>query len=171
MLYKCYVFAGNLSRISRDIRTVTEHYLITPPPPNPRSGGGGEWRVSTINDFHLSSLWKYQINADNIGLRGSCSGGAGGGGRRFVYCLPHLRTGRTSWIQMTGQCRADMSLSLRWYMWHFAVIHRSSTRYFNPLSPHDAFTHHITSLKTDLVFLQARVLERIFPWNWLTNTW
>ena len=29
----------------------------------------------------------------------------------------------------------------------------------NPLSPHDALKHHFTSLKTDLVFLQQRVLE------------
>ena len=35
----------------------------------------------------------------------------------------------------------------------------------NPLSPHDALRHHFTSLKTDLIFLQSRVLERKFPWN------
>ena len=28
-----------------------------------------------------------------------------------------------------------------------------------PLSPHDALKHHITSLKTDLILLQPRVLE------------
>ena len=32
----------------------------------------------------------------------------------------------------------------------------------NPLSPHDALKHHFTSLKTDLIFLQPRVLERKF---------
>ena len=32
----------------------------------------------------------------------------------------------------------------------------------NPLSPHDALKHHFTSLKTDLIFLQQRVLERNF---------
>ena len=41
----------------------------------------------------------------------------------------------------------------------------------NPLSPHDALKHNFTSLKTDLIFLQQRVLEREFPWNWFTNTW
>ena len=30
----------------------------------------------------------------------------------------------------------------------------------NPLSPHDALKHHFKSLKTDLIFLQLRVLER-----------
>ena len=40
----------------------------------------------------------------------------------------------------------------------------------NPLSPHDALKHHITSLKTDSIFLQLGVLERKFPWNWFTNT-
>ena len=34
---------------------------------------------------------------------------------------------------------------------------------FNPLSPHDALKHHLTSLKTDLIFLQPRVLELKFP--------
>ena len=33
----------------------------------------------------------------------------------------------------------------------------------NPLSPHDALKHHFTSLKTDLIFLQPRGLERKFP--------
>ena len=40
----------------------------------------------------------------------------------------------------------------------------------NPLGLHDALKHHYTSLKTDLIFLQQRVLERKFPWNWFTNT-
>ena len=39
------------------------------------------------------------------------------------------------------------------------------------LSPHDALKHHFTSLKTDLIFIQTRVLERKFPRNWFTNTW
>ena len=30
---------------------------------------------------------------------------------------------------------------------------------FNPLSPHNALKHHFTSLKTDLILLQQRVLE------------
>ena len=39
---------------------------------------------------------------------------------------------------------------------------------FNPLSleelsPHDALEHHFTSLKTDLISLQPRVLKRKFP--------
>ena len=34
---------------------------------------------------------------------------------------------------------------------------------FNPLSPHDALKHHFASLKTYLIFLQPRVLERKFP--------
>ena len=34
---------------------------------------------------------------------------------------------------------------------------------FTPLSPHDALKHHFTSLKTDFIFLQQRVLERKFP--------
>ena len=41
----------------------------------------------------------------------------------------------------------------------------------NPLSPHDALMHHFTFQKTDLSFLQPRVLEWKFPWNWFTNTW
>ena len=41
----------------------------------------------------------------------------------------------------------------------------------NPLSPHDALKHHFTSLKTGLIFLQPRVLERKYPRKWFTNTW
>ena len=32
-----------------------------------------------------------------------------------------------------------------------------------PLSPHDALKHHFKSLKTDLILLQPRVLERKLP--------
>ena len=41
----------------------------------------------------------------------------------------------------------------------------------NPLGPHDALTHHFTSLKKEIIFLQPRVLKRKFPWNWFTDTW
>ena len=33
----------------------------------------------------------------------------------------------------------------------------------DPLSPHDAFKHQFTSLKTDLFFLQLGVLETLLP--------
>ena len=33
----------------------------------------------------------------------------------------------------------------------------------NLLSPHDALKHHFTSLKTDLIFLEPRILEQKFP--------
>ena len=36
-------------------------------------------------------------------------------------------------------------------------------KHINPLSPHDALKHHFTSLKTQLIFLQQRVLEQKFP--------
>ena len=52
--------------------------------------------------------------------------------------------------------------------WESAGISRIRV---NPLSPHDALKHHFTSVKTDLIFLQLRVLERKFPWNWFNNTW
>ena len=35
--------------------------------------------------------------------------------------------------------------------------------HLNPLSPHDALKHHFTSLKTDLISLQQKVLERKSP--------
>ena len=34
---------------------------------------------------------------------------------------------------------------------------------FNPSRPHDALKHDFRSLKTDLIFLQQRVLEQKFP--------
>ena len=40
----------------------------------------------------------------------------------------------------------------------------------NQLSPRDALKHHFTSLKTDLIFLQPKVLKQKFSWNWFTNT-
>ena len=46
------------------------------------------------------------------------------------------------------------------------MIH-GKVKVLNPLSPHDALKHHFTSLKTDLIFLQLRVLERKFQSNHL----
>ena len=48
---------------------------------------------------------------------------------------------------------------------------KTASGVINPLSPHNALKHHFTSLKTDLIVLHPRVLERKFPWNWFTNTW
>ena len=42
--------------------------------------------------------------------------------------------------------------------------------FITPLSPHDALNHHFTSLKTNLIFPQQRVLERKFPWNLFTTS-
>ena len=39
-------------------------------------------------------------------------------------------------------------------------LFRRQTLTFNPLISHDALMHHFTSLKTGLIFLQLRVLER-----------
>ena len=44
-----------------------------------------------------------------------------------------------------------------------SIVTLYSSGLFNPLSPHDALKHHFTSLKTDLIFLQPRVLEQKFP--------
>ena len=44
----------------------------------------------------------------------------------------------------------------------YAAEHQPNTLTLNLLSPHDALKHHFTSLKTDLIFLQQRVLERKF---------
>ena len=43
------------------------------------------------------------------------------------------------------------------------VWRRSRASVINPLSPHDALKHHITSLKTQFSSLQLRVLEGKFP--------
>ena len=59
--------------------------------------------------------------------------------------------------------RVDLSLSVLRDDMH-NVTHRQEMRQcINPLSPHDALKLHFTSLKTDLIFLQPRVLERKFP--------
>ena len=54
--------------------------------------------------------------------------------------------------------RAVRVKSLLWMKWAFK--HQDVWSQNNPLSPHDALKHHFTSLKTDLIFLQQRVLER-----------
>ena len=64
-------------------------------------------------------------------------------------------------VHKSGVCR-NIYIPIQWSI---------TTTYFNPLSLHDAIKHHFTSLKTDLIFLQLRVLERKFPWNRFTNTW
>ena len=40
-----------------------------------------------------------------------------------------------------------------------ALINFKNHKLFNPLSPHDALMHHVTSLKTDMIFLQPRVFN------------
>ena len=42
--------------------------------------------------------------------------------------------------------------------------------WINPLSHHDALKHHITSLETEIIFLQLRASEWKFPSSWFTNT-
>ena len=44
-------------------------------------------------------------------------------------------------------------------MYYIIIIVSDMGHYLTPLSPHDALKHHFTSLKTDLIFLQPRVLE------------
>ena len=54
---------------------------------------------------------------------------------------------------------ANCCLDLQW----MKMIHVLKIILINPFSPHDPMRHHFTSLKTDLIFLQPRVLERKFP--------
>ena len=74
-------------------------------------------------------------------------------------------------------CVYVLNLTFVIYLWlYFFSCHtlwHPKFKYYvdYPLSPHDALKHHFTSLKTDLFFLQLRVLDWKFPWNWLTNTW
>ena len=53
----------------------------------------------------------------------------------------------------------------------FLAVQGSYKCCFNLLSPHDALRHHFTSLKTDWIFLQPRLLKWKFPWNRFANTW
>ena len=47
--------------------------------------------------------------------------------------------------------------SLEWQIGSFSC---EATNCINSFNPHDALKHHFTSLKTNLIFLQQRVLER-----------
>ena len=75
--------------------------------------------------------------------------------RKSTHYIISLPTGSTD-----GQSRGD-SMTI------FFCFHGS----FNPLSPHDAIKHHFTSLKTYLIFLKLRVLDRKFPLNLFNTTW
>ena len=71
-----------------------------------------------------------------------------------------------------GQCLLFSGPRYHWTIAQGPVPLKSSIWiYLNPLNPRDALKHHFTSLKTDLILLQQRVLERKFPWNSFTNTW
>ena len=59
-------------------------------------------------------------------------------------------------ISVMGRLASDQSKPMLSFIM-FTVNFR-----LNPLSPHDAIKHHFTSLKTDLIFQQLRVLERDF---------
>ena len=50
------------------------------------------------------------------------------------------------------------------------IVHNANVEFITPLNPHDAFKHHFTSLKIDLIFPQPGVIEQILPCNWFTNT-
>ena len=70
----------------------------------------------------------------------------------------------TEYYMVRCMMRSLLYPFLKWYI-------RICAQNCNPLSPHDALKHHFTFLKTAIIFLQLRVLEWIFPWNWFTNTW
>ena len=57
--------------------------------------------------------------------------------------------------------RGDLKASLyRWiYQGYLHIFHD----FLNPLSPHDALKHHFSSLKTQFISLQLRVLEGKCP--------
>ena len=55
-----------------------------------------------------------------------------------------------------------MNMNIRLKHFDIFIAFSLNILFFNPLSPHDALMHHFTSLKTDLIFLQPRVLEREF---------
>ena len=44
-----------------------------------------------------------------------------------------------------------------------SLMHKYIDYNIAPLSSYDALKHYFTSLKTDLILLQPRVLERKFP--------
>ena len=69
------------------------------------------------------------------------------------------------------QTRVTYNRLCKWNQYRAIPSDADSTS--TSLITHDALKHHFASLKTDLIFLQPRVLVRKFPWNWLTNrpTW
>ena len=103
-----------------------------------------------------------------------------------VWRITQLHGGNPILQIVTQAVRGRPDISYRWLIYLFTSIHlkiykqihciRVSYMYIindkiNPLSTHDPIKHHFISLKTHLILLQLRVLERKFRWNWFTSTW
>ena len=88
--------------------------------------------------------------------------GVKGSGANHYPRAPALLPGCWLLVKILSSRKTDDELS----SWHRCCLWQ-----LNPFSPHDALKHRFTSLKTDLIFLKQRVLERKFPWNWFTDTW
>ena len=101
------------------------------------------WSLNTrrINEPAISGATASRVNPYNAGI--------------FLYKVNYKRLNQLFLLHLN-------TYMLRVYV-HYT--------WFNPLSPHDALKHHFTSLKTNLIFLQIRVLERKLPWNCFANTW
>ena len=78
----------------------------------------------------------------------------------FHFIFITWRRKRDFQLQMTTSISILVNIH-RMYMKCYVII----SHFVNPLSPHDALKHHFTSLKTDLIFLQLRILEWIFSKN------
>ena len=85
----------------------------------------------------------------------------------YVCGGPARRSSRESEIAAPGsaECAGHKHPEVRHNSRQHATINSFLAEFilFNPLSSHDALKHHFTSLKTDLIFPQHRVLERKFP--------
>ena len=66
-----------------------------------------------------------------------------------------------SWTPIDVEQRFKVLETKAWFLRLFFI---------NPLSPHDALKHHFTALKTGLISLQLRRLEKKNPWNYFANT-
>ena len=97
-------------------------------------------------------------------------------------CCKHttISANRRRWYNdglLSGQRRINVLFNLLgwclylYHTWYWSNTFWELKRMLNPVSPHDALKHHFKSLKTHIIFLKPRVLERKFPWNWFTNTW
>ena len=152
-LYANWIICFFLHRVVR-LKTVTPWSVTPPPSTTPFC----LWSRMTSPTWTCSSSWTEYASCADCPRHGPIWAGSSTCGipcstpsRDITPYGTSTRT-RISWTSWWVGKNADYPLKL------------------NLLSPHEALKHHFTFPQNRLIFLQLKVLERKFPWNWFINT-